>query len=90
MERPVHLTSYNDHVKSIGVTEFKAHCLQLIDEVSRTGNGLILTKRGKPMARVLPPDPCEGTRFVPGQFSHMLVEMGDVVSPLDVEWEALK
>jgi len=35
--------------------EFKAKCLKLLDEVAETGEGLIVTKRGKPVARVLPP-----------------------------------
>ena len=39
-------------VNEIAVTEFKAHCLRLLEAVSRTGAELIITKRGRPFARV--------------------------------------
>jgi prevent-host-death family protein len=34
--------------------EFKAHCLRLIDEVARTGVPIVVSKRGKPLVRVVP------------------------------------
>jgi prevent-host-death family protein len=34
--------------------EFKARCLELIDEVNRTGRAWVITKRGKPVAQLLP------------------------------------
>ncbi len=37
----------------INATEFKAKCLQLLDEVQRTGEDLVISKRGKPVARVV-------------------------------------
>ena len=37
----------------ISATEFKAKCLHLLDEVQRTGEGLVISKRGKPVARVV-------------------------------------
>lgn len=38
---------------TISATEFKAKCLHLLDEVQRTGQGLVISKRGKPVARVM-------------------------------------
>ncbi len=38
---------------TISTTEFKAKCLQLLDEVQRTGQDLVISKRGKPVARVV-------------------------------------
>ncbi len=38
---------------SITATEFKAKCLHLLDEVQRTGVDLVISKRGKPVARVV-------------------------------------
>ena len=38
---------------TISATEFKARCLQLLVEVQRTGQDLIISKRGKPVARVV-------------------------------------
>ncbi len=41
-------------MKSIAVTDFKAHCLGLLEDIARTGEPLLVTKRGKPLARILP------------------------------------
>jgi prevent-host-death family protein len=41
-------------VRTIGATEFKQRCLQILDELGP--DGIIVTKRGKPVARVLPPE----------------------------------
>ena len=41
----------------ITATEFKAKCLSLLDEVSRTGGTITVTKRGRPVATVGPPPP---------------------------------
>lgn len=40
--------------RAINASEFKAKCLRLLDEAHATGNELIITKRGKPVARVVP------------------------------------
>ena len=41
-------------VRQIAAGEFKAKCLRLIDEVNETGHELIITKRGKPTAKLIP------------------------------------
>lgn len=41
--------------KEITATQFKARCLRLLDEVAETGETLIVTKHGRPVARVEPP-----------------------------------
>ncbi len=40
--------------KQMAAGEFKAKCLQLIDEVNETGEEIVITKRGKPMAKLMP------------------------------------
>ncbi|MGH6815755.1 MAG: type II toxin-antitoxin system Phd/YefM family antitoxin [Hyphomicrobiaceae bacterium] len=40
-------------MREIKAGEFKAKCLALIDEVARTGEPLVITKRGKPLARLV-------------------------------------
>jgi prevent-host-death family protein len=42
-------------VRTIAAGEFKAKCLAVMAEVSSTGQPVVVTKRGKPLARVLPP-----------------------------------
>ena len=49
--------------KQIPITQFKAQCLSLLEQVSRSGRPLVITKRGKPLARV--------TRAVPEKRSLM-------------------
>ena len=41
----------------ISATEFKAKCLHLLDEVQRTGQDLVISKRGRPVARVVAEKP---------------------------------
>lgn len=41
-------------MKTYAASEFKTHCLSLLDEVHDHGETLIILKRGKPVARVLP------------------------------------
>ena len=72
-------------IRRIPAGEFKAKCLRLLDEVSRTGQEIVVTKRGKEVARVLPiaqvnDYPMRGTIEV----------LGDIVSPLGEEWECEK
>lgn len=40
----------------VAISELKAHCLRLVDEVARRRSELVVTKRGKPIARVVPLD----------------------------------
>lgn len=69
--------------RTIPAGEFKAKCLALLDEVRDHQEEIIVTKRGKPVARVVPIE--EKGR---PSLAHMVVFMGDVESPIDVEWEA--
>ena len=43
-------------VRTIAISELKAHCLRLVVEVARRRSELVITKRGKPIARVVPLD----------------------------------
>ena len=50
------LTTVMSHAqKEITATQFKARCLRLLDEVAETGETLVVTKHGRPVARVQPP-----------------------------------
>jgi prevent-host-death family protein len=76
-------------MKTVTVTEFKAHCLELVNEVSRTGEPVVLTKRGKPTAMVVSPPSQEGNRWIPGRYEDKIRIVCDIVAPLDEPWEAL-
>jgi len=43
-------------MRTMGAGEFKAKCLAVMDDVARTGEPVLVTKRGKPVARVVSPD----------------------------------
>ncbi len=66
-------------MQSIKASEFKAKCLALMDEVARTG---------KPVAELRPH--VTGTRPAAGVWKNCLLIKGDIVAPVDVDWEALK
>ncbi len=76
-------------MKTVSVTEFKAHCLEFLNQVDKTGQPLLLTKRGRPTAMVSPPPPPKTKRWEPGQFADKMKLVGDVVAPYDEDWEAL-
>lgn len=41
-------------MKTIGATDFKTHCLTLLDEVAEGGEVILILKRGRPVARLVP------------------------------------
>jgi prevent-host-death family protein len=73
------------HVKA---SEFKAKCLALMDEVARTGQSIVITKNGRPVAELVPHKRHMRSPF--GVWKGSVVVAGDIISPLDVEWEAMK
>jgi prevent-host-death family protein len=74
--------------KQIKASEFKAKCLALMDEVARTGHRVIITKNGKPVAELVPHR--APRRSIRGLFKDDLFIVGDIMSPIDVEWDVLK
>ncbi|WP_205995513.1 type II toxin-antitoxin system Phd/YefM family antitoxin [Pseudolabrys sp. FHR47] len=75
--------------KIMKASEFKAKCLAVMDEVAKTGETVVITKNGKPVAEVVPAKATE--RPSPFGIWKGLVEVkGDIMSPIDVEWDAMK
>ncbi len=67
--------------------EFKARCLQLMDEVQETGRELVITKRGRPVARLVPVVNAP-PRVVFGCMDGSVTVLADIVAPLGEQWEA--
>jgi prevent-host-death family protein len=68
-------------MKTLGATEAKTHFLSLLNDVEQKREGLIVTRNGKPVARVLPmPDPDRDNIY--GFYRGKLEIKGDVISPL--------
>jgi prevent-host-death family protein len=73
-------------MKTIKASEFKAKCLQLMDQVERTGEPLVITKNGRPVAQLGPLRRRPAPLF--GAHRDLIEIKGDIVSPIDDEWEA--
>ena len=72
--------------KTITASEFKAKCLQLMDEVAATGEEIVITKHGRPVSRLLPYR--EKPKSLFGIDRGKIVILGDIMEPVDVGWEA--
>jgi prevent-host-death family protein len=72
----------------IKASEFKAKCLAVLDEVERTRQPVVITKRGKPVAELVPH--ASKKKDLWGLLKGELFIVGDIISPIDVEWEAEK
>ena len=73
--------------KTIAAGEFKAKCLRLLDEVATGRAALVITKRGKPVAKLVPID--DKPVDIYGCMAGTGRILGDIVSPLDdLEWNA--
>ena len=79
------------HMREIKASEFKAKCLAILDEVVQTGQAVTITKRGKPVAQLVPPVPRQGVYPQDALFGTVKIH-GDIVEPvLDADaWEAGK
>jgi prevent-host-death family protein len=73
---------------TIPAGEFKAKCLKLLDKVAEDRQPLIITKHGKPVAQLVPIQ--EERKLLFGAMKGTGVILGDIISPIDVEWDAMK
>jgi prevent-host-death family protein len=74
--------------QTVGAAEFKARCLELMDRVATTGNAIIITKRGKPVARLAPV--ASRRRSLVGALKGHVQIMGDIIAPVDASWEVVR
>ncbi len=95
------MTMVNDHGKiadmeTVSVSEFKATCLERLARVHRTGQPILITKRGKPLAQVTaPPGGSKGNWL--GCMKGTVKIRGDIVAPAldpseygDADWSNVK
>lgn len=75
----------------INVSEFKAVCLRLLEQVRRTREPIEILKNGKPLALVYPPE-AHGRKAAYGALKSTLRgPAGDLITPLDESvWEILR
>lgn len=73
-------------MKTIQAGEFKAKCLQIMDEVDEKHISFVITKHGKPVARLVPIDKRPRTAF--GCLKNTVSIQEDIIAPIDARWEA--
>ena len=73
-------------MKTISAAEFKARCLTLMDDVSSTREPIVITKRGKPVAKLVPAAK-EKNDFI-GRLKGKIEIVGDLDSDPPEAWES--
>jgi prevent-host-death family protein len=79
-------------MKEVAISEFKAKCLSLIDQVQKTKKPIRITRFGKAVAEVSPPAPqTQGADWF-GSMKDEIQILGDIISPAndEEEWEVLR
>ena len=78
-------------MKEVAISEFKAKCLSLLDQVQKTKKPIRVTRRGKPVAEVIPPSPIRSNDWI-GSMKGKSKILGDIISPASdpSDWEVLR
>ena len=79
-------------MEKVAISKFKARCLALLERVRKTGEPILVTRRGTPIAQIFPPPPANPTdRSGFGCMRGTIEITGDIVGPLDSQdWEVLR
>jgi prevent-host-death family protein len=70
----------------VSAGEFKTHCLRLIEQVERERGEVVVTRYGRPVARLVPYEAAPAPLL--GHMAGSVSRYGDIVSPVDEAWEA--
>jgi prevent-host-death family protein len=70
--------------RTVPAGKFKAQCLAMLDEVAATGEEIVVTKRGRAVARVVSVETPSSLR---GSVSFNVSDE-ELIAPLDVDWDA--
>ena len=79
-------------MKQMAAAEFKAHCLAVMDEVAATREPVVITKRGKPVAKVVPVELPKPRKLLGSLEGVLLPARGDLTEPTVPleDWDMLK
>lgn len=75
-------------MKRMPAGAFKARCLAVMNQVQATGEPVIVTKRGRPVVKLIPVESEKDDIF--GCWAGRAKIIGDIESPIPVEWEVMK
>lgn len=71
----------------LSATEFKATCLKVMDDVRRTRKPVIVSKRGKPIVKIVPVEEQRRAQLF-GYMKGTMKIVGDIVSPDPEAWDS--
>lgn len=79
-------------MQEVSISEFKAKCLALLEQVNKTKEPLRITRHGKPVAEVVPPTAVFDRAAWIGSMKGRMEILGDIISPAsdEDEWEVLR
>jgi prevent-host-death family protein len=79
-------------MKEVAISEFKAKCLALLEQVRQTRKPIRVTRFGKPVAEIVPPTIVQDRASWVGSMKDSIEILGDIISPAndEDEWEALR
>jgi len=75
-------------MRTFTASEFKAKCLKIMDEVAATGEPVVITKNGIPLTELIPAK--RRPKRIFGSMKGAVTFVGDIVSPIEEQWEALR
>jgi prevent-host-death family protein len=77
-------------MKTMGISQFKTHALTILDRIAKTQEEIVITKRGKPLAHIMPYRN-KDKHSTPGKLADAFVFEKDIISPLGEKmWESCK
>ena len=76
-------------MQTVNISDFKARCLAMLEDIERTGECLTILKRGRPIALISPPPKADYPQL--GLFGSV-TSSGDIISPAvpEEDWECLQ
>ncbi len=82
----------NEKMKEVAISEFKAKCLGILEEVRKTRKPIRVTRFGEPVAEVVPPTPKPRRKSWLGSMAGSAEIVGDIVGPTGSfdDWDAFR
>ena len=74
-------------VATISAGDFKSHCLALMDDVKNKRKTIVITKRGVPVAKLMPTDETPPLSLF-GWMKGTVIEQGNLIDSVECTWEA--
>ncbi len=77
-------------MEEIAISKFKATCLAVLKRVKKSGRPIVVTKRGEPIAQIMPPPRPKKRTSSFGCMAGTIEILGDIIEPVPQDWEAMQ